>query len=274
MPWVTTTEVDRFLAEAEQFLFSDPVANTMLLTEARFWSWLPDPVHRARFGWWVEGSEAHGAFVHIPDHAPICSPLSAAAVADLSGELAHAPRLGVQARDVAAVTAAWRAALRRVLRPSARMTLLGLHDLRAPTPPTGAPRVADTIDLPLLRSWFDLFRERHPDDPSHVEFVIDHPLQEGGVIVWEVHGCPVAVASRTPEVAGMVRMGLAFQPTEGTLYANAAFVVGCAEAARTAEHVLVLSGTPGSTAAYRLLGFEPVLDRVVLEVVEGSVPVS
>lgn len=274
MSWVTTTEVDCFLAEAKQFLFSDPVANTMLLTEARFWSWLPAPVHGVRFGWRVEGSEAHGALVHIPDHAPICSPLSAASVVDLSGELAFAPRLGVPARDVAVVTAAWPAALRRVLRPSARITLLRVHDLRAQTAPTGAPRVADTSDLPLLRSWFGLFRERHPDDPSHVEFVIDHPLQEGGVIVWEVHGRPVAVASRTPEVAGMVRMGLAFQPTEGTLYANAAFVVGCAEAARTAEHVLVLSGTPGSTAAYRLLGLKPVLDRVVLEVVEGSVPVS
>jgi len=268
--WVTTTEVGRFLAEAEQFLASDPVANTVLLTEARFWSWLPHPVPGARFGWWVEGSEAHGAFVCIPDHAPICSPLSAASVADLPGELANASRLGVQARDVAAVTAAWRAVHRQVLRPSRRITLLRLRDLRAGTLPTGAPRVADTGDLPLLRSWFTIFRERYPDDPSHVEFVIDHPLQEGGLIVWEVHGRPVAMASRTPEVFGMVRMGLAFQPTEGTTYADAAFTIGCVEAARTAEHVLVLSGSSGSTAAYRSLGFAPVLDRVVLEVLEGS----
>jgi hypothetical protein len=130
--------------------------------------------------------------------------------------------------------------------------------------------VANTSDLPLLRSWFTIFRERYPDAPSHVQFVIDHPLQEGGIIVWEVHGRPVAMASRTPEVFGMVRMGLAFQPTEGTAYANAAFVIGCAEAARTAEHVLVLSGSPASTAAYKSLGFAPILDRVVLEVLEDS----
>jgi hypothetical protein len=116
---VTTTEVSRFLAEAELFLVSDPVANTVLLTEGRFWSWLPDPVPGARFGWWVEGSVVHGAFVYIPGHAPICSPLSAASVADLPRELGNAPRLGVQARDVAALTAAWRATHSQVLRPRA-----------------------------------------------------------------------------------------------------------------------------------------------------------
>jgi hypothetical protein len=86
--------------------------------------------------------------------------------------------------------------------------------------------------------------------------------------VWEVHGRPLAMASRTPEVAGMTRMGLAFQPTEGTTYSDDAFVSACVEAARRADHVLVLSGTPRSTAAYRSLGFAPVLDRAVLEVLD------
>ena len=134
--------------------------------------------------------------------------------------------------------------------------------------------MADAGDLPLLRSWFKLFQERHPDDPSHVEFVVDHPLSEGGVIVWEVHGDPVAMASRTPTVAGMTRMGLAFQPTEGTAYSDAAFIRGCAEAARRADHVLVLSGDPESTAAYRSLGFAPVLDRALLEVLDVPAPGS
>jgi hypothetical protein len=118
-----------------------------------------------------------------------------------------------------------------------------------------------------LRSWFRLFQERHPADVSHVEFVVDHPLGEGGITVWQVDSRPVAMASRTPEVAGMVRMGLAFQPTKGTTYANAAFDVGCVQAARTAEHVLVLSGTLEATAEYQSLGFACVHDRVVLQVV-------
>ncbi len=264
MTWVTTGEVGRFLAEAQRFLVSDPVANNIVLTEARFWAWLSSPAPGARFGWWAEGGGTHGAFVDIPDHAPVCSPLSAASIADLPGELAHATSLGVQARDAAAVTEAWRAR-GRVLRPTVRMTLLRLEALASPGLPGGTPRVADASDLPLLRSWFEIFRERQPHDHSHVEFVVDHPLGEGGIIVWEVLGRPVAMASRTPEVAGMTRMGLAFQPTEGTTYSDAAFISGCAEAARTADHVLVLSGHPRSTAAYRSLGFAPVLDRVLLE---------
>jgi hypothetical protein len=265
--WVTTAEAARFLAEAGPFLLSDPVANNVLLTEAQFWLWLSDRTPGACFGWWADANGTDAAFVDIPDHPPVCSPLSAASIADLNEVLANATSLGVQARDVAAVTEAWRAH-GQVLRPRVRMTLLRLDSLRGPALPTGTPRVADASDLPLLRSWFKLFQEQHPDDHSSVEFVVDHPLGAGDIIMWEMHGHPVAMASRTPEMAGMTRMGLAFQPAEGTTYSQAAFFSGCVEAARTADHVLVLSGTHSSTVAYISLGFVPVLDRVVLEVLD------
>lgn len=127
-----------------------------------------------------------------------------------------------------------------------RLSLLELQSLRPQPRPTGAPRPAEASDLSLLRSWFALFRDRHPEDTSHVEFVVDHPFEDGGLIIWEVDGRPVGMASRTPAVAGMVRMGLAFQPTEGTTYAAA------------------------TTAAHRSRGFEPVLDRVVLELTDPA----
>jgi hypothetical protein len=188
-------------------------------------------------------------------------------MSDLAAQLANARRLGVQARDAAEVTAAWRAHGQH-LRPVARLSLLRLDTLRVRDLPPGDPRVAVSGDLPLLRSWFELFQERHPDDPSHVGFVVDHPLENGGILLWELDGQPVAMASRTPEVAGMTRMGLAFQPTDGTAYADAAFDACCTAAARTADHVLVLAGTPEASAAYGHLGFTPVLDRVVLEAVD------
>jgi hypothetical protein len=268
MTWVTTTDVDRFLAEAGPFLASDPVANNVLLTEASFCSWLPDPVPGARFGWWVEGDLVRGAFIDLPDHATVCSPLSAASVADLPGVLENATHLGVPEGDVAGLTAAWN--VRGAdLRATARITLLRLEALRAREQPPGAPRVADADDRPLLRSWFEVFQGRHPDDPSHVGFVVDHPLENHDIVVWEVSGRPAAMASRTPEVAGMTRMGLAFQPTEGTLYADAAFDACCSAAARTTEHVLVLAGTPEVAAAYARLGFTHVLDRVVFHVLHS-----
>ncbi len=267
MPWLTTTDAGRFLARAESFLVSDPVANNALLTEARFWARLSDAAPGARFGWWDHEGGPQGAFVDIPDHVPLCSPLAAGSVDGLAGQLADATSIAVDARDADVVAGAWRKR-RQILRPVARRTLLRLGDPgaagAAAESATGTPRLADAGDLPLLRSWFEEFRERHPEDPSHVEFVIDHPLREGGIILWEVDGHPVAMASRTPQVAGMTRMGLAFQPPEGSEHSGAAFARGCVEAARRAEHVLVLSGSTSATSAYRSLGFSPVLERVVL----------
>jgi hypothetical protein len=266
VPWVTTNEVDRFLAEAGRFLESDAVANNALLTEARFWSRLPGEPVGGLFGWWVEGSEVKAALVRLPDHAVICSRLTRSAAADLPDAVPDVDGVGVQATDVQAVTDAF-AAQGRVLQPTASMTLLRLHaPVRARAVPDGRPRSAETRDLPVLRGWFKLFQRRHPEDRSHVAFVIDQPLDDGGVMVWESRGHPAAMASRTPQVAGMVRMGLAFQPSMGTAYAAAAFDAACADAARTAEIVLVLSGTAEDTATYTSLGFETVLDRVVLQV--------
>jgi hypothetical protein len=261
--WLTTTDAGRFLVAAEGFLLRDVVANNAVLTEARFWSSLSQPPPGARFGWWTDASGTQGAFVQIPEHMPICSPLTPAAIAELDRELGGSTSLGVDARDAAAVTQAWRDQ-GKALGPSARLTLLRLDALRAPALPPGASRMADAGDAQLLRTWFALFQERHPEDRNHVGFVVDEPLRAGAVVVWEVEGRPVAMASRTPVVAGMTRMGLAFQPGEGTVYADAAFLSGCLEASRTAGQVLVLSGSPGSTAAYRALGFVPVAERVVL----------
>jgi len=234
------------------------------LTEARFWSRLPGQPVEGLFGWWVERSEVEAAFVHLPDHAVICSRLSRSAATDLAGAVPDADCVGVEATEVEAVTDAF-AAQGRVFQPAASMTLLRLHaPVRARAVPDGRPRLAERRDLPVLRAWFKLFQQRHPEDRSHVDFVIDQPLADEGVMVWEHRGQPAAMASRTPQVAGMVRMGLAFQPTKGTAYAAAAFDAACADAARAAETVLVLSGTQEDTATYTSLGFVTVLDRVVL----------
>ena len=129
----------------------------------------------------------------------------------------------------------------QMVRPSGRITLLRLHELRSRAAlPGGSPRPAGAGDRPLLRGWFRLFQERFPADPSHVEFVVDHPLEAGAIIVWEVDDRPVAMSSRTPEVAGMVRMGLAFQPTGGSTYADAA---SCGDASISATRPN--SGIPG-----------------------------
>jgi hypothetical protein len=262
---VTTTDVERFLEEAGSFLVADAVANAVLLTEAGFWSRLGDPVPAATFGWWADAGVTEGAFVHLPDHPVLCSPLGGASVLDLPRVLQDVTWLGVEARNAADVAAAWLHGRGVVLRLGSPIAVLRLQHLREPGGCAGVPRVAGQDDMPLLRSWFSLFRERFPQDPSHVAFVIDQPLDAGSVILWEVDGSPVAMSSRTPPIAGIVRMGLTFQPTKGSRYAEAAFAAGCASAAREAEHVLVLTADPATTAEYEALGFTEVCHRVVLQ---------
>ena len=265
MPWTTTTEAKRFLDETGSFLASDVVANAVLLTEAAFWSRLSDPAPPARFGWWADTGAIEGAFVHLPDHPVVCSPLGKASARDLPLVLQDVTWLGVDERNAAEVAAAWLRVHALVLRSGLPITVLRLVDLPAPPVSAGVPRVAGQDDLPLLRSWFSLFRERFPHDPSHVAFVIHQPLEAGSLILWEVNGSPVAMSSRTPHIAGMVRMGLTFQPTEGSTHAKAAFAAGCASAAREAEHVLVLTADSDARAECEALGFIEVSHRIALK---------
>src|SRR4051794_10488821 len=125
MGWTTTPDAGRFLAAAGPFLLADPVANNVLWTEAAFCAWLPDPVAEARFGWWTEGGLVGGAFVDLPDHPSVCSPLSHASMTDLPAVMEGATHLAVEARDVDGVTAAWRAH-GSDLRPTTQIAVLRL----------------------------------------------------------------------------------------------------------------------------------------------------
>ena len=265
MRWVVTADVDRFLASAGPFLESDPVANNILLTEAHFCSRLPSAAVGGTFGWWVgDSSVVEAAFVHVPDHALICSRVNRSAAEELADAVPGATWLGVDAEDRDAVTDAF-AVRGTVVGQVARLSVLRLNaPVRSRVRPSGSPRPAEPRELPVLRDWFQQFQKVHPEDRSHAAFVLDQPLEDGGLTVWEDRGALVAMASRTPRLGGMVRLGLAFQPRGGTAYAEAAFDAACAEADRSAEIVLVLSGSDESTTSYQARGFTKVSERVVL----------
>jgi hypothetical protein len=264
MPWVTTTEAARFAGEAHEFLAADPVAHTMLLGETDLWTRLPDAFPTCRAGWWVAERQVRGAFVQMPDHPLLCSRLDPDAARELPTVIGDASRIGVDSGDVPVVTAALGAEGRRP-RTVRELAVLRLEELRPVLLPGGEARLAGHGDLPMLHAWFAEFRARFPDDTSHVAFVVDQPVTTGGLVLWEVDGEPVAMSSRTAELGDMVRMGLSFQPGPGTTYADAAFHAGCAQAASRVEHVLVVSGSAGSTAAYEALGFRSAAGRTLLE---------
>jgi len=95
--------------------------------------------------------------------------------------------------------------------------------------------------------------------------VVDRPLADGRITLWELDGVPSAMASRTPFVAGATRMGLAFQPAPGHEHADAAHEAAATDAATSGRgDVLALSASVGQTGALRTLGFVPRARRVVL----------
>lgn len=79
----------------------------------------------------------------------------------------------------------------------------------------------------------------------------------------------MAMASRTPFVAGATRMGLAFQPAAGHEHADAAFDAAVAQAG-TRGDVLVLSGSAEQAATYKRLGFAVRAERVLLDLRPGA----
>jgi hypothetical protein len=263
MGWRRTEDPGRFLDEAGPYLSTDPAAHAPLLTEADFWRRRPERVAGGRAAWWNADGRVGGAWVHLPDHPPLCSVLDPVSVDGLMDVLGDEPVLAVHVRDAARVAEAWRARGAHV-RVASRIAVLRLG-IPIPRPePAGAARVAVEADRALLHAWFAEFRARTPEDPSDAAYVVDVPLEDGSVLLWEVDGEPVAMASRTPVVAGVTRLGLAFQPSPGTELADAAFRAACKTADQRAEHVVALSGTPEATAELVALGFLATAERVLL----------
>ncbi|MEU8004598.1 hypothetical protein AB0B66_25850 [Catellatospora sp. NPDC049111] len=270
MTWSTATDVRDLLDAAGEFLRTRPVEHTALLTEAAYLQARPSTASDQRYGWWrgADG-EVTGAFLRAPGHAPILSPLPDGAIARLFDALGEVDAVGVDGGAADRVARAWRAA--RGDRPveRSRITLYRLDRFTPPAPPPGRARVAGPADRDLLLAWFHELMAAHPDDPSEAAYVVDDPLDHGGITLWEAadpQGVvrPVAMAGRSRLVAGMVRLSAVHAPGGGDAHADAVFAAACAAARRIADHVLVFAGTAVAGAKYRALGFQPTLDRVML----------
>ncbi|MGH3238763.1 MAG: GNAT family N-acetyltransferase [Spirillospora sp.] len=98
---------------------------------------------------------------------------------------------------------------------------------------------------------------------------VGHKLADGRIMLWEDGGRPVAVAGRTPLIAGMARVAPVFTPVahrrRGYAAAVTAAVTQAAQDAGAAHVVLFTDlANPTSNSVYQRLGYEQVQDRVVL----------
>ena len=269
MTWCTTEDIHEFADRALAFLSTRPIEHTVLLTETAYLSARARDGGDELYGWWSEDDgRVAGAFLQAPRHAPVVSDLSPEALRSLPAVLPDRSRVEVACSAVDAAVAAWRR-LGTELTPQSRLTVHRLVSLRRPSHPRGQSRVAGASDRELVVSWFEALMAGSPDDPTELEYVVDDPLERGGITLWEVDGEPVAMAGRSHVVAGRVRLSAVYTSRPGSGYDVAATVAACTAAQRLARHVLVLTSTEEAAAAYAELGFEPIVDRVLMTTSAG-----
>jgi RimJ/RimL family protein N-acetyltransferase len=139
-----------------------------------------------------------------------------------------------------------------------------------PAPP-GAARIAGHGDRELLIDWLVAFGQEagtFADAPR----TVDDRLSHDGLTLWEAGGSPVAMAGSTREVAGVVRIGPVYTlPEHRQRGYGGAVTVAASQAALDAGASAVVLFTdlanPTSNALYPRLGYRPVGDRVLLQLV-------
>ena len=106
----------------------------------------------------------------------------------------------------------------------------------------------------------------NPGDPSDRAYVVDDPLADGRILLWEVDGTPVAMVGRTPVIDGMTRVGALFSPDGDPRVETALLAAASAAAAEVADDVLVLAARDDRDGVARLaaLGYRAVRERVLL----------
>ncbi len=303
--WYLTDDLDAFLSRAGEFLRSRPAAHTVPLTVTENLRSRGPGVYgdaAPEFGVLEGKSERDGtrevraAFFRTPPHPLVLTALTEQEADALARRLAatyastgtgaaagpgegsrggRAPLSGVNAeRDTAeAFAAAWRRRTGARVAPRRRMRLYRLGELSVPRPvPPGRARVAGEPDRALLTRWHDEFCA-----------AVDEPLGRGGaawaddrvrlgdVLLWETpDGVPVAMAGRSPQVAGQIRVLGVYTPAQlrGRGYAGAVTAeVSRAALASGAQEVLLFTdlANPTSNGLYQRIGYRPVSDFAVYD---------
>jgi GNAT superfamily N-acetyltransferase len=277
MGWQLTHDMDDFLSTAGDYLRADPVRNTVPLTVlAALAESGPDTYGTAAplFAWHRprEGEDVDGAVLRTPPHPLLVAGFPAGAAEDLIRLLGSDRPSGASAPEAegAELAAAWQAVTGGRTAVHTAMRLFRLAGLRPPDPlPPGSARVAAQADMDLLVDWTAAFCTETGSGAEGARSVADK-LSYGGLMIWESGAEPVAMASLTRHVAGVCRVGLVYTPPRhrrsGYGGAITTAVSRRALGNGAAEVVLYTDlANPTSNALYQRLGYQPVEDRVALD---------
>jgi RimJ/RimL family protein N-acetyltransferase len=287
MAWTLTRSLPDFLDAAGDYLRTQPVRYTVMLTileslRQRGPSVFGDtpPV----FGWHADAARiTDGAFLQTPPHPVLLAALPEGSLPDLIGLLMgsdpHLAAVNLAGPDEGSFSAAWAAATAGgTVAPRSRSRLFWLAGLVPPDPaPPGSARVATNADRGLLVSWHSAFATEAEAIAIDPERTVRDRMSYGGIMLWEADAEPVAMAALSREVAGVTRVVTVYTPPRfrrrgygGAITAAASQAALDAGAAQVVLYTDVAN--PTSNALYQRLGYRPVEDRVLLDLQAGSIP--
>lgn len=285
MPWELSDSLDEFERIAAPHLLADPVRQTVPLTVltslreaglARFGDSPP------LFGWHRrDDGTVDGVVLQTPPY-----PLLLASAPDnsvrglltvLSAGRGLPTAVNLEAAREAPFLADW-AVVTGGGTGTARLRsrLYSLGELTPQDPaPAGAARLAGQADAELLIDWHEEFRlEALGAGPEDSRRTVADRLSHSGLMLWEVAGEPVAMAGLTHPVAGVARVVGVYTPRAHRRKGyGSAVTTSTSQAAleRGASGVVLFTdlANPTSNAIYQQLGYQPVEDRVLLDLTPG-----
>lgn len=277
MGWAFTDDADRYHAAVWELLSAEPERHTIALTvleqlrSGRRWS--ADPII---LGWCAEGSTTEAAILMTPPFPLVLAGVDTSGIDELIRALrVHQVQLpGINAeRAVAdAFATAWVevTGARHQLQMEER--LYRLDELIVPSRRArGQARPASHDDLDLLVEWahtFEIEARTIATSTQQKRSNAAQMIDEGRCWLW-VDGVPVAMAGRSPTVAGVARVGPVYTPTghRGRGYGSEVTAACTRDALATgAEGVVLFTdlANPTSNAIYQTIGYRPVADRLVI----------
>jgi GNAT superfamily N-acetyltransferase len=301
MGWYMTSDLDRFLAAAGDYLKSRAAENALLLSAAQT-AYDAQTAQTAQtapdgqaadeaaagpgqlFGWWdpPEGSGPRGAFLHDPSVPLLIAGRAPEKAAALAAALAKQGRFvcGVDgpASAADAFAAAWSQRAGLAIRVHGRSRVYRLTETAsaeagpadngpAETGPAGRLRIAAAADRALLVAWLRAFGTEVGELTGSPEADADDLLGYGGAAFWEAAGHPVAMATVTRPVARTVRISMLYTPPERRRNGYAAAVmlaVGRAALAGQAREVVLITEENRPQRLAARLGYELIGERAVL----------
>ncbi len=257
---------------AGAFLLAEPVRHSIFLTLVREWADHPEP---GRFWWATAGhdGEVVGFAMQVPAGfssgvAPAPDEVVDALCDRIMAEVPDLPGVIAEAAVAARFAGRWAESLAVPARPVEAQRVYGLVTVVPPDEPSpGRLRRATADERDVLVPWAAGFLAEVgglPDEPGDA---VDRNLAGDRLWLWEDDDGPAAMASATPPLGGVSRIGFVYTPPERRRRGYATTCVAALSErllAEGAERCMLYAQlhNPTSNAIYRRMGYEPVADIV------------